>query len=220
MEVIITPEAPVISVAELVIGLMIMCSRDLYNATHNLKNEHGSGQWVQSYMGKTLCIVGLERIGPIVSMLARSLGMRVLAHDILDLSSRTQELGAEFYRDLHSMLPNCDYISLHIPLDSSTRRMFSRREFSLLRRGCVFVNTSRGGAIDPEALLEALESGVVRCAALDVFKREPPDPGSVEEKLIKHERVIPSTSYRVPNIRSIGEGCPSNPKRKILRRLG
>jgi len=219
VEVINTPEAPVISVAELVIGLMIMCSRDLYNVTHNLKN----GAWIRpmgtELYGKTLCIVGLGRIGSRVAMLARSLGMRVLAHDILDLSSRAQELGAEFYRDLHSMLPNCDYISLHIPLDSSTRRMFSRREFFLLRRGCVFINTSRGGVIDPEALLEALESGVVRCAALDVFEREPPEPGSVEEKLIKHERVIPTPHIGFQTLEAQERGALIT-LREILRRLG
>lgn len=219
VEVINTPEAPVISVAELVIGLMIMCSRDLYNTIHNLKK----GLWIRpmgtELHGKTLCIVGLGRIGSRVAMLARSLGMRVLAHDILDLSLRAQELGVEFYRDLYPMLPNCDYITLHIPLNSSTRRMFSRREFSLLRRGCVFINTSRGGVIDPEALLEALESGVVRCAALDVFEREPPEPGSVEEKLVKHERVIPTPHIGFQTIEAQERGALIA-LREILRRFG
>jgi D-3-phosphoglycerate dehydrogenase len=192
VEVINTPEAPIISVGELVIGLMIMCSRDLYNVISKVK----SGSWERplgrELYGKTLCIVGLGRIGSRVAELARALGMRVLAHDILDLSDKAARLGAEFHRDLYNMLPQCDYISLHIPLNSSTRRMFSKREFSMLKPGCVFINTSRGGVIDPEALLDTLESGRISCAALDVFEKEPPERESVEEALIKHPRVIPT----------------------------
>ncbi len=192
IEVINTPEAPVISVAELVIGLMIMCSRDLYNVVEKVKKGSWERPLGRELYGKTLCIVGLGRIGSRVAELGRALGMRVVAHDILDLSERAERLGIEFRMDLHSMLPECDYISLHIPLNEGTKGMFSRREFSMLKPGCIFINTSRGGVIDPGALLEALEAGRIWCAALDVFEKEPPERGSVEEALINHPRVIPT----------------------------
>lgn len=190
VDVVNLPDAPVISVAELVVGLMIMCSRDLYNTIHRTKQGLWERPLGRELYGKTLCIVGLGRIGSRVARVASALGMRVVAHDVLDLSSRAEELGAVFVRSLHEMLPQCDYVSLHVPLDSGTRRMFSRREFSMLKRGCVFVNTSRGGVVDPQALLEAVEEGIVSCAAIDTFEREPPEKGSAEEALLRHPRVI------------------------------
>ncbi|MEM2204556.1 MAG: hydroxyacid dehydrogenase [Sulfolobales archaeon] len=192
IEVINTPEAPIISTAELALGLMIMCARSLYEVVDKVKKGLWERPMGSELYGKTLCIVGLGRIGSRVAQLAKSLGMVVVANDILDLSDKASKLGVTLYRDLYSMLPLCDYISLHVPLNNTTRRMFSKREFSMLKNGCVFINTSRGGVIDPEALLEALESGRVSCAALDVFDREPPERGSVEEILVKHPKVIPT----------------------------
>ena len=192
IEVINTPEAPTISTAELTVGLMLMCARNLYKAINDLKNGLWERPLGSELYGKTLCIVGLGRIGSRVAQLAKAFGMRVLANDILDLADKASKLGIDFYRDLHTMLPLCDYVSLHVPLNETTRKMFSKREFSMLKKGCVFINTSRGGVIDPGALLEALESGRVSCAALDVFEREPPEKGSVEEILVKHPRVIPT----------------------------
>lgn len=219
VEVVNTPEAPVISVAELVLGLMVMCSRDLYNVVSSVKRGSWERPLGRELYGKTLCIVGLGRIGSRVAELGVALGMRVLAHDVLDLSEKASRIGAEFRRDLHSMLPECDYISIHVPLNSSTRRMFSKREFSLLKEGCVFINTSRGGVIDPEALLEALESGRVGCAALDVFEREPPEKGSVEEELIKHPRVIPTPHIGFQTVEAQERGAIIALER-IVERLG
>ncbi len=219
VKVINTPEAPVISVAELVIGLMVMCARNLYRAVENLKKGLWERPMGSELYGKTLCIVGLGRIGSRVAQLARALGMRVLANDILDLGERASMLGAEFYRDLYSMLPLCDYISLHVPLNETTRRMFSRREFSMLKNECVFINTSRGGVVDPEALLEALESGRVGCAALDVLEKEPPEKGSAEEILVRHPKVIPTPhiGFQTYEAQERGALIALN---EILRRFG
>jgi lactate dehydrogenase-like 2-hydroxyacid dehydrogenase len=120
--------------------------------------------------GRTLGIVGLGRIGRAVARRARAFGMRIVYHNRSRLSPEL-ELGAEFEPDLRHMLPRCDILSLHLPGGSGT--LMTREAFRLLPRGAVFVNAARGSLVDEDALIEALESGHLFAAGLDVYRREP-----------------------------------------------
>ncbi len=189
--VINAPEGPTESVAELTIGLMIAAARmiPLYD---RLVKE---GKWPKGMLlgtelyGKTLGIVGLGRIGSRVAELAKAFGMKVLAYDIADVKEKARKLNIDLVSSLEELLPKCDFVSLHVPLTPETYHMISRREFDLMKDGVVIINTSRGSVIDTKALLDALKSGKVAAAALDVLEHEPPRE-EWELELIRHPRVI------------------------------
>ena len=189
--VVNAPEGPTESVAELTIGLMIAAARmiPLYD---RLVKE---GKWpkgmyvgVELY-GKTLGIVGLGRIGTRVAELAKAFGMRIIAYDVADVREKARKLNIELASSLDELLPQCDFVSLHVPLTPETYHMISKREFDLMKDGVILVNTSRGQVVDTRALLEALKSGKVAAAALDVLEHEPPRE-DWELELVRHPRVI------------------------------
>lgn len=122
--------------------------------------------------GKTLGILGLGRIGRAVARRARGFGMRIVYSNPRRLSPELEE-GAEFFADFKRMLPHCDILSLHAPGGSATSRLMNSETFGLLPKGAVFVNASRGGLVDEDALIEALRSGHLFGAGLDVFRAEP-----------------------------------------------
>ncbi len=121
---------------------------------------------------KTLGILGMGRIGQAMAQRARGFDMRVLYHSRNRLPP-AQEKGAVYFADFHDMLPHCQFLSLHAPAGPATDRILDARALSLLPRGAVLVNVSRGGLVDEEALLEALTSGHLFAAGLDVFRAEP-----------------------------------------------
>jgi lactate dehydrogenase-like 2-hydroxyacid dehydrogenase len=122
--------------------------------------------------GKRLGILGLGRIGQAVAARARGFGMRVLYCNPRRLPA-DQEYGAAYFPDLRAMLPHCDVLSLHARLGPDTASIMNAESFSQLPRGAVFVNASRGGLVDEDALLAALTSGHLSAAGLDVFRSEP-----------------------------------------------
>jgi len=122
--------------------------------------------------GKTLGILGMGRIGQAVAQRARGFDMRVVYHARTRLPAE-QERGAAYFADFHAMLPVCDFLSLHAPATPATDRIVNARALSLLPRGAVLVNVSRGGLVDEDALLDALTSGHLFAAGLDVFRSEP-----------------------------------------------
>jgi len=122
--------------------------------------------------GKTLGILGLGRIGQAMAQRARGFDMRVVYHARNRLPP-DQEHGAEYFADFHAMLPHCHFLSLHAPAGPATDRIIDARALSLLPRGAVLVNVSRGGLVDEDALYEALTSGQLFAAGLDVFRTEP-----------------------------------------------
>jgi lactate dehydrogenase-like 2-hydroxyacid dehydrogenase len=121
--------------------------------------------------GKTLGIIGMGRIGRAVARRARAFGMTVLYHNRRRLDPALED-GAEHVPDLRTMLPRCQVLSLHLP-GGEAGTLMTREMFALLPRGAVFVNTARGSLVDEEALLEALTSGRLFAAGLDVFRGEP-----------------------------------------------
>ena len=122
--------------------------------------------------GRTLGIVGMGRIGRAVAQRARGFGMRVLYSNRSRLPPG-QDAGAEYFADWRAMLPRCQVLSLHLPGGPGSDGMMDREAFSLLPRGAVFVNAARGSLVDEDALVEALTSGRLFAAGLDVFRKEP-----------------------------------------------
>lgn len=161
------------SVAELAIGAAIALLHRVPVASQEVKQ----GQWRQvvgrQLTGRTVGIVGCGHVGKDVAVLAKAFGCHVLAHDILDFP--------EFYgthgivpADLGTVLRQSDVVTIHLPLDASTRGMLDAERLALLRPDAVFVNTARGGIVNEGALYLMLSEGRLAGAALDVFEHEPP----------------------------------------------
>ncbi len=121
--------------------------------------------------GKTIGIVGTGRIGGYVAKLAHAFGMRILAYDVRE-SEELKKLYGVLYVDLDTLLSSSDIITLHLPLTRETRHLINRENIEKIKRGAVLVNTSRGGVVETEALLEALDKGILAGAALDVVEGE------------------------------------------------
>jgi len=121
---------------------------------------------------KVLGIVGMGRIGRAFAQRARGFGMRILYNNRNRLPPELEQ-GAEFCPDLDAMLPRCQLLSLHLPGGAETGTLMTAARFALLPKGAVFVNTARGSVVDEEALLDALKSGHLFAAGLDVFRKEP-----------------------------------------------
>jgi len=124
--------------------------------------------------GKTLGLIGLGRIGREVARRATSFGMEVLAHNTFVSEEQIRTLGVASV-SLNELLRRSDFISLHTPLTDSTRKLINSKTIALMKRGARLINCARGGLVDEAALADAVRSGYMRGAALDVFEKEPPD---------------------------------------------
>ncbi|MGE4047533.1 MAG: 2-hydroxyacid dehydrogenase [Acetobacteraceae bacterium] len=122
--------------------------------------------------GKTLGILGMGRIGQAMAQRARGFDMKIVYHSRNRLPPE-QEQGATWFRDFHAMLPHCDFLSLHAPATPATDKIIDAKALSLMPRGAVLVNVSRGGLVDEDALHDALTTGQLFAAGLDVFREEP-----------------------------------------------
>ena len=122
--------------------------------------------------GKTLGILGMGRIGQAMAQRARGFDMKIVYHTRARLPPE-QENGALWFADFEAMLPHCQFLSVHAPVTPATGKMINARTLSLLPDGAVFVNVSRGGLVEEEALFQALRSGKLFAAGLDVFREEP-----------------------------------------------
>ncbi|MFB0501136.1 MAG: D-2-hydroxyacid dehydrogenase [Candidatus Bathyarchaeia archaeon] len=171
-----TPEATAEAVAELTIGLMISLARNIPLADRATKG----GKWMKKKLrgwelrGKTLGVIGLGNVGERVARITKAMGMKIL------ITKRTppkpellRELAGEFI-PLLELLQRSDVVTIHVPLTSQTHHMIGARELQLMKDGAFFINTSRGAIVDEKALLEALQSGKLGGAALDVYETEPP----------------------------------------------
>ncbi len=179
-----TPAATSISVAEHAFGLMLAAVRQHGRANLSMKEHKWEKKAISGteLYGKTLGLIGLGRIGKEVAKRALAFGMKVIAYDVVKIETEldVKQVG------LAELLEQADILSLHLPLTKETRHMISRPEFDKMKNGVILVNAARGGIVDEAALLEALNSGKVRAAAIDVFEKEPP----VDYSLIDHPHVI------------------------------
>lgn len=199
LTVINTPASSSQSVAELVMGQLFTISRFLHDAYKNMENgdfntlkkNYAKGIELR---GKTLGIVGFGRIGQSLASYALGCGMKVLA---LDNKERTVEIpvmignGTEVSvalhttRNMNEVLPQCDFLSLHIPKQTDGSAVFGEEEFRLMKKGVRIVNAARGGVVNETALINALDSGQVAFAALDVFENEP----NPRKDLLAHPKI-------------------------------
>jgi D-3-phosphoglycerate dehydrogenase len=174
-----TPHVSYISVSELTIGHMIALARNIVQSTLSMRE----GKWEKDKLmgtelnGKTLGVIGCGFIGKDVERIALALGMKVIV---------VEECVYDRFVPLTDMLPQADFITIHVPLTPKTKHLISAKEFSIMKTGVCIVDCSRGGVIDQEALYQALVSGKVAGAALDVFEEEPPK----DKKLFSLPNVI------------------------------
>ncbi|MFS8796654.1 phosphoglycerate dehydrogenase [Synechococcus sp. R70.1] len=172
--VVNSPEGNTIAAAEHTIALMMALSRHIADANASLK----AGQWKrEEFVGvevykKTLGIVGLGRIGSHVAQIAKAMGMRLLAYDPYISVERAEQLGVRLV-DFTTLVQESDYITLHVPKTPETTNLFNAETFRLMKPTARLINCARGGLVDERALYEALKSGQIAGAALDVFAEEP-----------------------------------------------
>ena len=169
------PESTVISAAEHAIGLLLALSRNIPQAHAALKD----GRWERSRYGgleladKTLGVLGFGRIGQQVARRAAGLQMRVVGYDPFVSKERFRELGVERAESQEDVLAEADFLTLHLPLTPETQGSIDAGAFARMKPGVRIVNAARGELVDEDALLDALRSGHVAGAALDVFSAEP-----------------------------------------------
>ena len=185
--VVNAPTSTTVAVAELAFGLLLALAREIPRADAGMKQ----GEWLKKQFegmelsGKTLGIVGFGRIGMEVSKRAAAFGMSVITYDP-NVSEHELEHGNAEPVSLQDLFAWSHFISLHLPLNVQTRDLLGPMAFSQMKEGVRIISTARGGIIDEAALLQALNSGKVAGAALDVFEKEP--PGLTD--LVSHPRVI------------------------------
>lgn len=175
IRVINAVEGAMNAVAELVIGLMLAMARDIPRADRELRND----KWIKKELmgtelaGKYLGIVGLGNIGKRLARLARALNMNIIGYDVVPIDAEFAKEVGLMKADLDTLLQSADYVSLHVPLLDSTKNLINSQRISTMKKTAKIINTSRGGTVDEDALYEALKSGNLGGAALDVFEKEP-----------------------------------------------
>ena len=186
--VINTPAASSQSVAELVMAHLFNISRFVYDSNRNMPTEGNTSFKVlkkkyakgSELRGKTLGVIGFGRIGQFTAKYALGNGMNVVAFDpflpevtlSIDIADKKVDITIKT-TDLETLLKNSDYISMHVPMPADKKPIISKPEFDLMKEGVKIVNAARGGVIDEDDLIEAVNNGKVGAVALDVFVGEP-----------------------------------------------
>ncbi|KAJ8533644.1 hypothetical protein K7X08_006968 [Anisodus acutangulus] len=184
--VVNAPTANTVAAAEHGIALLTAMARNIAQADASVK----AGKWLRnkyvgvSLVGKTLAVMGFGKVGSEVARRAKGLGMHVIAHDPYAPADRARAIGVELV-SFDEAIASADFISLHMPLTPATNKILNDETFAKMKKGVRIVNVARGGVIDEDALVRALDAGIVAQAALDVFTVEPPK----DSKLVQHENV-------------------------------
>jgi D-3-phosphoglycerate dehydrogenase len=182
------PSGNTVSAAELTMALILAVARRIAGADRSVR----AGHWDRSSFagvelrGKTLGLVGAGRIGSEVARRAKAFGMTVLVHDPYLTEARADELGARLV-DLPGVLAESDFLSLHVPLTDQTRGLLGKEQLAALKPGSFLVNVARGGVVDEDELADAVETGHLAGAAVDVYSEE---PLSQDSRLRKLEKVV------------------------------
>jgi D-lactate dehydrogenase len=181
------------TVAEHTIALLLMLSRKVHQSVLQVRSGHVDLAELTGFdlQGKTIGVVGAGHIGLHVIRIARGFGMRVLAFDVRRDPFLADLLGFE-YATMDGLLAESDIVTLHSPLTDQTHHLLGREQFARMKAGVMIVNTARGGLIDTDALVEALESGRVGGAGLDVLEGE---------ELIKEEKQLLQQPLNVERLR-------------------
>ena len=168
------------AVAEITVFLMLATARRTGEGFDLVKSDNWKNQKpdITKFMvghavtGKTLGIIGMGRIGRIVAKRARAFGMKIIYFNRNKLSNELED-GAKYYPDLKSMMPECDFVSIHTPATVETKNILNASTISLLPEHSIVINTSRGSTVDDNALIDALKNKKIYAAGLDVFNNEP-----------------------------------------------
>jgi D-3-phosphoglycerate dehydrogenase len=182
------PTSNIVSAAEQTMALMLAVARKTPQANASMH----AGKWERSkFTGaelyeKTLAVVGLGRIGSLVAERARGFGMKLIGYDPYTSEERAAKMGVTLYETVDEMLPLADFITVHLPKTKDTIGMFGPEQFAKMKDGVRVVNTARGGIYQIPALADALRSGKVAGAGIDVFEVEP----STDSPLIEFDNVV------------------------------
>ncbi|MFW9866182.1 MAG: hydroxyacid dehydrogenase [Candidatus Thorarchaeota archaeon] len=175
-EVLNTPEAPSVSVAELTIGLILSLARHISKADETMH----CGEWHKSdYMGfllkdKKLGLIGFGSIGQEVAKRAIAFAMKIGIYDVdSGVKSIAKDMGYGIYSSVDELVQDAQVISLHIPATVDTENTMDKRRINLMNKDSILINTARGNLVDEKALLEALKAKQIGGAALDVYREEP-----------------------------------------------
>lgn len=183
-----TPEGNIISTAEHTVALLFSLARFVPQACASVK----AGKWERKKFtgfqitGKTFGIIGLGRVGRQVAKRAAALEMKIIGYDPFISPEVTAQYSIQIAKNLKEVLSQADYLTIHVPFNSETKNLITRNEFSIMKPGVRIINCARGGIISEEDLYQAIKSGQVAGAAIDVFDVEPP----VGNKLLELEQVI------------------------------
>lgn len=183
-----TPGGNTVSTAEHTMALMLSMCRNIAQSNISLR----SGKWERKnfkgseLQNKTLGIVGLGKVGREVALRAKAFGMRIIAYDPVLSEEMAVKLGVNLI-NLESLFSQSDIITVHVPLTDETRNLIAAESLVKCKRGVKIINCARGGIIDEQALIEALNSGHVSSAAFDVYLNEPPKP---DNPILTHPKVI------------------------------
>ena len=182
------PTSNIVSAAEQTLTLMLAVARKTPQANASMH----AGKWERSkFTGaelyeKTLAIIGLGRIGSLVAERARGFGMKLIGYDPYTSEERAAKMGVTLYETVDDLLPLADFITVHLPKTKDTIGMFGAEQFARMKDGVRVVNTARGGIYQVEALADAVRSGKVAGAGIDVFEVEP----STDSPLIEFDNVV------------------------------
>lgn len=194
--------------ADFAFTLLLAAGRRLTEADRFVRSGAFEGWAIDMLLGhdvsqSTLGIVGFGRIGRGVARRARAFGMRVLYYDEQPAAAEAEKELAATRVDLHRLLSEADFVSIHVPLTEATHHLFSTEQFAAMKPTAVLVNTSRGPVVDEAALAEALRTNQIFAAGLDVFEREP----AVHPDLLNLENVVLAPHISSASVRTRAQMC-------------
>ena len=200
-----TPDVLTETTADLALALLLASARRIVDGDAFVRQ----GKWKShahleipgvNVNHATLGLVGLGKIGAQVAKRARAFSMRVIYYSRTQKVDMEKILGVEYFPDLHALLSESDFISLNTPLNNETKRMIGTAEFAAMKPTAILVNTARGAVVDQQALYQALKTGQIQRAAIDVTEIEPIPP---DDPLLSLDNLIimPHIGSAVPEIR-------------------
>ncbi|MBI2445648.1 hypothetical protein HYV43_04635 [Candidatus Micrarchaeota archaeon] len=189
--VVNAPGGNATSAAEMTIALLMAAVRKVPQANASIK----VGEWKREQFkgieiaGKVVGLVGLGSVGKVVARILNGFGARVLAYDPFITVEQADRMGVQKV-ELDALFAQSDVVSVHVPLTDATRGLIGNVQFAAMKKGVVLLNAARGGVVDEPALLDALNSGQVSAAGIDVFEKEPYSPDSTAAQLVAHGNVV------------------------------
>lgn len=222
------PGANANGVAELVVLHLLNYYRDIVAGDATVRDRRWESEIGREIADKTLGIVGLGKIGQTLVERTQGFDLTYLAHDVADRSEFLAEYDIEMVDDLDDVLARSDFVTTHVPLTDATRHLIGEDEFEAMPSDACIVNTARGGIVDEDALVRALENDEIGGAALDVLEEEPPEDADRYDDLLADDRVTFSphiggkteeamaeiSSLTARNIRNVFEG--EEPERRVI----